>query len=428
MRVLLIGSGSREHAIAWKLVQSSLVSRLFTAPGNAGTSGIGENVPINVLDIPALLEFASQVSIDLVVVGPEAPLAAGMVDIFQANGLSIFGPTQSAAQIETSKWYAKQMMIQNQIPTGGASTFTDINQARDYLACMPVPVAIKADGLAGGKGVVVARTRNEAVGVLHQFMTEKTLGNAGARVVIEEYLEGPEISVFAFVNGGHVSAAIAACDYKRVGDGDVGPNTGGMGSFSPPVFWTKRMEERIRNKILIPMAGAMCNAGTPYTGVLYAGLMLTEEGPKVIEFNCRLGDPETQVILPLLQSDLCELMLCASQNSLASLEVRWSDMACTGVVLASKGYPGDYSTGFRVEGLDAVDGDVLVFHGGTSMRLCGESQGIVSDGGRVLTVVARDKCLSLARDRVYDNIKRINFQGSFYRRDIASMDYSMTAG
>ena len=442
MNILVVGSGGREHAIAWKLSQSPQLSDLFAAPGNAGTAQLARNVPIGATDIEGLFRFAQESKIDLTVVGPEAPLAAGIADRFQEAGLLIFGPTQAASLIESSKWFAKELMLRRGVPTGTAETFVTYDEAARYVQSAPLPVVVKADGLTAGKGVVVARTREEATEALRQQMVEERLGEAGKRVLIEEHLQGQEVSVFAFVDGPDVSGPmVAACDYKRVGDGDRGPNTGGMGSFSPPRFWTPGLEYQVRAEIMEPVARALADRGNPYSGVLYAGLILTSEGPKVIEFNCRLGDPEAQVILPRLKTDLAEVMMRTARGALDGVSIEWDPGACVGVVLASGGYPGAYGTGYPIDGLQGLDSSVTVFHAGTKdlspqPPLLGKERGrtnptpdadgmwvgLVTDGGRVLTVTALGSTLEQARRKVYDDIGRIRFKDSFYRRDIATVE------
>ena len=417
MKVLLVGSGAREHAIAWKLAQSRAVDELLVAPGNAGTSALGENVPIKATDVDALVRLAEDRRLDLTVVGPEAPLAAGIADRFEDCGLAIFGPTRAAARIESSKVFSKELMQRHGVPTGGAGVFSSHSEAREYIQGLEGPIVVKADGLAAGKGVTVAQTRDEALEALHRQMEERQFGRAGDRVLIEEHLEGQEVSVFAFVDGEYVSPMVAACDYKRLGDGDVGPNTGGMGSFSPPPFWTPDLDRRVRAEIMEPVALAMVEEGCAYRGVLYAGLMLTADGPKVLEFNCRLGDPETQAILPRLKSDLAEVMMSAATGSLSAVSIEWTPSACVAVVLASGGYPDDYATGHAVEGLADLDAGVGVFHAGT--KAGPGRMGLVTSGGRVLTLAALGESLDEARRRVYANAGLVRFQGAHYRKDIA---------
>ena len=420
MKVLVVGSGAREHAIAWKLIQSPKVTDLVVAPGNAGTAQLASNVPINANDIESLLRFAQERHIDLTVVGPEAPLAAGIADRFQEASQPVFGPTKDAALIESSKSFAKELMLEHGVPTGKAKTFSSYAEASASLDATSLPIVVKADGLTAGKGVTVAMTRHEALEALRLAMDEKVFGPAGDSVLIEECLVGQEVSVFAFTDGRRVSGAAAACDYKRAGDGDVGPNTGGMGSFTPPKFWTQDLEDMVRVEIMEPVIRALSCRGTPYRGVLYAGLMLTAEGPKVLEFNCRLGDPEAQVILPRLKTDLADVMMGAAQGSIEGIDVVWSSEACVGVVVASGGYPGHYSTGYLIDGLDELDHGVTAFHAGT--RAAGpEGPGVVTEGGRVLTVAAMGGTLDEARRKVYENVARIRFKDSIYRTDIAAV-------
>lgn len=421
MKILVVGNGAREHAIAWKLDQSPQASEIFVAPGNAGTAQFAINVSIGAGDIDCLLRFAKENQIGFTIIGPEAPLAEGIVDRFREAGALVFGPTRAAAQIESSKSFAKKLMIRSGIPTGSAEVFSDYSEARRYVEQCAVPVVIKADGLAAGKGVVVAQSRDDALEALRQQMEEKLFGSAGDTVLVEECLEGREISVFAFVDGEYVSPMVAACDYKRVGDGDIGPNTGGMGSYSPPTAWNDELQRGVRNEIMLPTAKALADDGTPYQGMLYAGLMLTAEGPKVIEFNCRLGDPEAQVTLPRLKSDLLEVMMKTALGKLEGVAIEWDSRACVGVVVASGGYPGSYKTGYQIAGLDCLDDGATIFHAGTKLAMLegDRSPMTATNGGRVLTVSALGDTIGEARDKVYANVGRIRFQGSFYRGDIA---------
>ena len=420
MRVLIVGSGAREHAIAWKLSQSPRVSDLLVAPGNAGTVQLAQNVAVTADDVDGLLQLARERDVDLTVVGPEAPLAAGIADRFDEAGLLLFGPTRAAARIETSKSFAKELMLRHGVPTGTAEIFDDFDQARGYLGTASLPVAIKADGLAAGKGVLVAESREDALSALREWMVDRHFGPAGERVLFEEYLEGQEISVFAFVDGETVSPLVAACDYKRQGDGDAGANTGGMGSYSPPSseVWNKDVELHVRDRIMEPVAKALAAEGSPYRGILYAGLILTKDGPKVIEFNCRHGDPEAQVVLPRLITDLSEVMIRTAQGDITGMALEWDDRPCVGVVMASGGYPGAYETGYPIEGLDGLEEAVTVFHAGTKVSPDGNEE-ILTDGGRVLTVAALGDSLDDARSRAYDSLGRIRFHGSFFRNDIA---------
>ncbi|MGH2543697.1 MAG: phosphoribosylamine--glycine ligase, partial [Ardenticatenaceae bacterium] len=368
------------------------VSELVIAPGNAGTAEVGRNVGVGAGDIEGLARLAQKERVDFTVVGPEAPLADGIVDVFEEQGLAIFGPTKGAALIESSKSFAKELMMQAGVPTGFAKAFTSYAGARAYIEEILPPIVVKADGLAAGKGVVVAQTREEALEALRQQMEEKTLGHAGDRVLIEEYLEGQEVSAFAFVDGERISPLAAACDYKRIGEGDTGPNTGGMGSYSPPDVWTAALEAEVRARIMEPVVKALADMGTPYRGALYAGLMLAKDGPKVVEFNCRLGDPETQALLPRLKSDLLEVMMKTARGALGGVSIEWDARACVGVAMASGGYPGSYKTGFSIGGLDDVDEDVVVFHAGTALK----AGNVVTDGGRVLTVAAMGRTIAEA--------------------------------
>lgn len=413
MRVLVVGGGGREHALVWKLAQSPHVSEIYCAPGNAGIAGLATCVPVAAEDIEGLLAFARRAGIDFTVVGPEAPLVAGIVDTFQAAGLTIFGPSRAAARLEGSKIFAKEMMEAAGIPTACYATFEDAGAALAYLEQHPGPVVVKADGLAAGKGVVVAEdttTAREAV----KDMFGGRFGTAGKRVVIEERLEGEEVSVLAVTDGERVIPLLPAQDHKRVGEGDTGPNTGGMGAYAPVPFYTPNTAREVEERILKPIVRAMAAAGYPYRGVLYAGLMLTRSGPKVLEFNCRFGDPETQPLMLLLKSDLLELMLATVKNELAGVKVEWYPGAAAGVVLAAGGYPGTYSKGDAITGLEAVPSGVEVFHAGTTLV----DGRVVTSGGRVLCVTARGEELQAALDKVYQGINAIHFQGMHYRRDI----------
>ncbi|MDP3879784.1 MAG: phosphoribosylamine--glycine ligase [Dehalococcoidales bacterium] len=417
MKILVVGGGAREHTLVWKLAQSPKAGEIYAAPGNAGTAQIAHNLDTKAEDIEGLVRAAGKNRIDLVVVGPEGPLAEGIVDRFQGAGIPVFGPTGAAARIESSKAFAKDLMQKYGIPCARSVTFTDYQQAREYLEKQTPPVVVKADGLAAGKGVVVADSLSQALEALDSIMAARTLGEAGDRVLIEECLSGKEMSAFAFTDGSSVIPLVDACDYKRVYEGDRGPNTGGMGSYSPPYFHTEELANRVAESIMEPTVRAMSREGAPYRGVIYGGLMITVGGPKVLEFNARFGDPETQVILPRLKTDLVDIMLAVIDGTLSQLNIECTTDACVGVVMASGGYPGSYQTGFPVSGLDSLDKDVLVFHGGTR---AGETPGqVLTGGGRVLTVVATGKTLAQAREKVYNNISRVHFEGCHYRRDIA---------
>ena len=420
LKVLLVGSGAREHAIAWKLSQSPRLGELVTVPGNAGTAQLGTNAPVAATDVPGVVDLAGEQGVDFVVVGPEAPLAAGLVDALAGAGIRAFGPTRDAARIEHSKAFAKDLMLAYGVPTGRASRHSDYEDAMRRLDEVGAPIVVKGDGLAEGKAVIVAQTRAEAEEALREYMVEGKFGDSGRVVLLEEYLEGTEISVFAFVDGRNISSLVAACDYKLSGDGDTGLNTGGMGSYSPPVaeLWNAEMDERVRREIIEPTISALADAGAPYVGALYAGLMITRDGPKVIEFNSRLGDPETQVILPRLKSDLLEVMWAAASGDVGAASLEWDDRACVGVAIASGGYPVAYETGYPISGLDSVDADAMVFHAGTKESGDGT---VVTNGGRVLTVAAPGPTVMEARAAAYANASRISFTGSFYRTDIADV-------
>jgi phosphoribosylamine--glycine ligase len=415
MHVLLVGGGGREHALAWKLARSPGVRELFIAPGNAGTAQLGTNLPIRATDIPAVGEVCGRLGIDLVVVGPEAPLAAGIADHLEGMGIKVFGPSRAAAQVEASKVFARRLMEKYHIPCPRGVVFEDYSRARSYVEPHPLPLVVKADGLAGGKGVTVARTREEALQALHQAMVARAFGEAGERVVVEEYLTGREVSLLAFTDSRTVVPMVPACDYKPVFDGDRGPNTGGMGGYSPPGFLTPGLMEEVENTILRPAVEALAREGKPYKGVLYAGLMLTGEGLKVLEFNCRFGDPETQVMLPRLETDLLEIMLAVVAGELDRVRIGWSTRACVGVVMASGGYPGEYRTGYPIAGLDRLPPGALGFHAGTRAK---DGQ-VITDGGRVLTVVGLGESVPRARKRAYEGVGLIHFEGCYYRRDIA---------
>ena len=420
LKVLVVGNGAREHAIAWKLRQSPSLGELYVAPGNAGTAGVANNVSLEPSDIAGLLRFASAEHVDLTVVGPEAPLAAGIVDRFSDAGLLVFGPTQAAARIETSKSFAKDLMVRHGIPTAMASVFDDYAAARAYVESAPEPLVVKADGLAAGKGVVVAESRQAALDAVQRQMVERQFGEAGGRVLIEEYLEGEELTVLALVAGESVSSFMVARDYKRAGDGDTGPNTGGIGAFSPlpPSLWDGELESRVRSEIVEPVAKALAEEGCEYRGVLYAGLMLTDDGPKVIEFNCRLGDPEAQVVLPRLKSDLLEAMIATAEGRMEGLRLDLDERACVGVVVASGGYPDRYQTGYPIEGLDGFSEDTVAFHAGTAVAN-GQVEPVTS-GGRVLTVAALAGTVEQARLAAYTNVERVSFKDAYYRTDIAA--------
>jgi phosphoribosylamine--glycine ligase len=417
LNILVIGSGAREHTITWKLSQSPKVKELYAAPGNAGMAKIAHCLDIKDTDIEALLKAAKELKIDLTVVGPEAPLAVGVVDRFQAAGMPVFGPSKAAAEIEWSKVFSKDLIQRHGIPCARSAAFTDYKKAIEHIQKQKPPVVIKADGLAAGKGVIIAESIDEARQALTGMMQGKSFGAAGDRVVIEEYLAGREMSFFVFTDGKTVIPTVPACDYKRIFDGNKGPNTGGMGSYTPPPFFNSTLGNIIMKTIMEPTIMALADEGRLYKGTLYGGLMIMPNNvPKVIEFNARLGDPETQVVLPKLKTDLLDIMLAVVDNRLDKIKFEWRDEACVGVAMASGGYPGSYKTGFPISGLDDVDKDILIFHAGTKLGKNGE---VLTNGGRILTVVAMGKDLAEAREKVYKNITRIHFEGCYYRKDIA---------
>lgn len=439
MNILVVGSGAREHAIVWKLLQSPRVKDIYVAPGNAGTGFIARNLEVKADDIRGLYRAAVDNTIDLTVVGPETPLAEGIVDTFQQSHMPIFGPTRAAARIEWSKAYGKELMQRCGIPCAQSATFSDVRAAQDYLYRTGAPIVVKADGLAAGKGVTVCQTYEDAVQTLEAVMVRKVFGDAGSRVVLEEYLEGPEVSLLAFSDGQTVVPMAPASDYKRVFDGDLGPNTGGMGSYSPPPFFGPGQVEAARQTVLEPAIRALREEGAPFVGVLYAGLMMTSQGMKVIEFNCRFGDPETQVVLPRLKMDLVDIVEACIQGRLEQLALDWDDQACVGIVMTSGGYPEQYKTGYPITGLERLDDGIRVFHGGTANQPLRANTGlrrlwatdlpqpsvaevlsghIQTTGGRVLTIVATGPTLEEARHKVYENVERIQFVDAYYRRDI----------
>ena len=416
MKVMVVGGGAREHTLAWKLSRSKKVKKIYVAPGNAGTGQIAKNLDISPTNLDALADAAKENKIDLVVVGPEAPLAAGIVDKLQRLGIPAFGPTKEAALIESSKVFAKRLMQKYGIPCAKDAVFTSFKEAEAYVRKQPVPVVIKADGLAAGKGAIVAQSMGEALKALSDIMEKRVFGNAGNQVLVEECLVGRETSLLAFTDGKTVVPMVPARDYKRIFDKDRGPNTGGMGCYSPSRFLDKESSKKAIKTIVEPVVKAMAKEGKPYKGVLYVGLMLTAEGPKVLEFNARFGDPETQVQLPLLKSDLVDIMMSVIDGTLSRTRVEWDSGACVGVVMASGGYPGSYKQGLPVSGLERVDPNIVLFHAGTKM----DGGKIYTAGGRVLTVASTGKTIAEARERVYLNLPRVSFENCHYRKDIAA--------
>ena len=415
MKLLVIGSGGREHAIAWRLAQSPRVSRVYVAPGNAGTAREDGLFNVDITAIPDLVKFAKDEAIHVTVVGPEGPLAAGVVDAFKAEGLRIFGPAKEAAQLEASKDFAKRFMQRHGIPTAQSRTFTDSQQARAYIAEHGVPIVIKADGLAAGKGVVVAHEVQEALQAVDMMLSGNKLGEAGHRVVIEDFMEGEEASFIVMVDGKNILPLASSQDHKRIFDGDQGPNTGGMGAYSPAPVVTPEVHNRAMREIIAPVVKGMAAEGMPYVGFLYAGLMIDGHGtPRVVEFNCRLGDPETQPILLRLKSDLLELVEHAIDGTLDRVEAQWDRRAAIGVVLAAAGYPDTPKKGDAIRGLPKNEEDFHIFHSGTAEK----NGNVVTNGGRVLCVTALGDKVKIAAERAYQVVDEIRFDGMQYRRDI----------
>ena len=418
MNVLIIGSGGREHALAWKVAQDTRVAKVFVAPGNAGTATEAkcENVAIDVLDIEALADFAAK-NVQLTIVGPEAPLVKGVVDLFRSRKLDIFGPSAAAAQLEGSKAFTKDFLARHQIPTADYQNFTEVEPALAYLREKGAPIVIKADGLAAGKGVIVAMTLQEAEDAVRDMLSGNAFGDAGSRVVIEEFLDGEEASFIVMVDGENVLPMATSQDHKRVGDADSGPNTGGMGAYSPAPVVTDAVHQRVMDEVIYPTVRGMASEGNVYTGFLYAGLMIDQSGaPKVIEFNCRFGDPETQPIMIRLESSLVLLVEAALAKALDKVEATWDPRPTVGVVLAAGGYPGDYAKGDVIEGLDdAAQLDGKVFHAGTTLNANGQ---VVTAGGRVLCATAIGKSVADAQQQAYRLAEKIRWNGCFYRSDI----------
>jgi len=416
MKVLVIGGGGREHALAWKAAQSPRVKKIFVAPGNAGTAQENkcQNVAISAEDIDGLLKFAIENKIDLTVVGPEAPLVGGVVDFFQAGGMRIFGPVKAAARLEGSKAFAKNFLARHKIPTADYGNFTDADKAKAYIEMMNKPMVVKADGLAAGKGVIVPETKDESLTAVDTIF--HAFANTGARVVIEDKLVGEEASFIVMVDGEHILPLATSQDHKRVGDGDTGPNTGGMGAYSPAPVVTAALHARIMREVIEPTVRGMRAEGHPYTGFLYAGLMIAPDGaPKVLEYNCRFGDPETQPIMLRLQSDFIELIEAALDGQLDRVQARWDARAALGVVMAAGGYPGTYQKGDVISGLPLQpQPDCKVFHAGTAL----EHGAVVTNGGRVLCVTALGATVGAAQQRAYELVKKIRWRGAQYRTDI----------
>jgi phosphoribosylamine--glycine ligase len=421
LNVLLLGSGAREHAIAWKLSQSPKLDSLFIAPGNAGTADVGTNLAVDTNDFDQIIAACREFQIDLVVVGNEGPLAAGLVDRLVVEGIATFGPTQAAATIESSKVFSKEFMVRNGIPTAPFGVFDTEAMAHDYIDVRTDAtggdLVVKADGLALGKGVIVTASADEAHEAVSNMISGGQFGASGARVVVEQRLVGPEVSAMAFTDGETVAHMPFSCDHKPVFDDDKGPNTGGMGAYTPPGWFSDEDQAWARQNVTEAALNALREEGRPYKGVLYPGILVSDEGPMVLEFNARFGDPEGQVLIPRLESDLLEVFWAVANNTLDQIDVCWSNQACVGVVLASGGYPGDYEKGLPITGLEDIDPDVIVFHAGTARDDTGR---LVTNGGRVLTVSALAPTLEEARDKAYRSVERIHFDGIHYRRDIGA--------
>lgn len=418
MNVLVIGSGGREHALAWKIAQSPRVETVYAAPGNPGIARLakGQCVALGAKDFPAIEAFLIEKDIDLTVVGPEDPLAAGIVDRLEAAGHKVFGPCAAAARLEASKAFAKAFMDRHDIPTAGYGEFDDPEAAIAYIRAQGAPIVVKADGLAAGKGVTVALDVDTAIRAVEEFMVERVFGDAGGKIVVEEFLAGEEASILAFSDGRTVVPMVSSQDHKAVFDGDQGPNTGGMGAYSPAPVVTPEMQERILREVLEPCVAGMAAEGSPYKGILYAGLMITEAGPKVIEFNVRFGDPETQVVVPRMMNDIVPVFLACCDGTLDQLPIEYDECPCVTVVMASGGYPKDYAKGMEITGIDEaeLDADVMVFHAGTKM----EDGRVVTNGGRVLNVTARGTSLAETIRRAYTAVQKIHFESAHFRKDI----------
>lgn len=423
MKLLILGAGGREHALAWKLRRSPRVTEVYCAPGNGGISEIATCVPLKLAEQDALVAFAKEQAIDLTVVGPDDALAAGIVDRFEAEGLRIFGPEQAAARLESSKVFAKEFMQRHGIPTAASGHFTDSTLAQEFAARMPLPVVVKADGLALGKGVIIAQTHAEAVAAIRQIMEERKFGDAGRAVVIEEFLQGPEVSIHALVDGGSYLLFPSAQDHKRVEDGDLGLNTGGMGTYSPVPHLSAALELEVREQVLERFLAGLKADGIRYRGMLFPGLILTPAGPRVLEFNCRFGDPETQVLLSRLETDLLDLLEACLEGTLARQTPRWKEGAAVCVIAASGGYPDAYETGKPIQGLAGAAEEAVVFHAGTRLQ-----DGVfLTAGGRVLGVTATGADLGEARERAYRATRQITFEGMHYRRDIGAKGLGLSS-
>lgn len=414
MKILVVGGGGREHAICWKLSNESNVEKIYCAPGNAGISNVAECVNIGDSDIEALVQFAKENKIDLTIVGPEVPLVAGIVDEFEKENLKIFGPNKKCAQLEGSKAFSKDFMIRHNLPTAKYKEYTDLDKAIAEIDEFGYPVVIKADGLAAGKGVVIPENREDAIATLKEMMSDHKFGHAGDKIVIEEFLRGVETSILAFVDNDTILPMVSAKDHKKVFEGEKGLNTGGMGTFSPSEIYTDELSKEIQEKILDKTLEGFKKDNLDYKGILFVGLMITENGPKVLEYNVRFGDPETQSVLFRLDTDLNKIISAILDNNLKNIEIKYSKEEAICVMLTSGGYPENYEKGKVITGLENLDSDIVVFHSGTKFR----GKDIVTNGGRVIGITARGNTVKEASDKVYENIKKINFEGMHYRKDI----------
>lgn len=415
LKVLVVGSGGREHTIVWKLSQSPLVKEIYCAPGNPGIGQLAKNVDIAVDDLDGLVDFSREMSIDMTIVGPEVPLVLGITDKFKEAGQNIIGPSKAGAKLEGSKSFSKSFMMKYNIPTGGYTEVDSYDEAIKSLDKYEYPLVIKADGLAAGKGVLICQNKTEAEKGLKEIMLDKVFGDSGNKVVIEEFLEGIETSVLCFVDGKSIVPMVSSQDHKRIYDGDKGPNTGGMGTYSPNYVYTEEVAKIVEKTILKPTLEGIQKEGMDYKGIIFIGLMITKDGPKVLEYNVRFGDPETQVVLPRLETDLMQIFNHMIDEKLSDIEIKWNDKAVVCVVLASGGYPGDYEKGIEIKGIDDISGDTIVFHAGTAIK----DGKLVTNGGRVLSVTSWANDIETARREVYKNVDKIDFKGRSYRTDIA---------
>ena len=414
MRILVVGGGGREHAICWKLNNESNVEKIYCAPGNAGISNVAECIDIGDSDIENLLKFAKENQIDLTIVGPEIPLVAGIVDAFEKEGLKIFGPNKKCAQLEGSKSFSKDFMIRHNLPTAKYKEYTDLDEAISEIDSFGYPVVIKADGLAAGKGVVIPENREDAITTLKEMMSDKKFGKAGDKIVVEEFLNGIETSILAFVDNDTIVPMVSSKDHKKVFEGEAGLNTGGMGTFSPSEIYTDELAKEVQEKILDKTLEGFKKDNLNYKGILFVGLMITEDGPKILEYNVRFGDPETQSVLFRLDTDLNKIIIAILENNLKDIEINYSKEEAICVMLTSGGYPESYEKGKVISGLENLDSDIVVFHSGTKF----DNENIVTNGGRVIGITAKGKSVKEAGEKVYENIKKINFEGMHYRKDI----------